>query len=815
MSGSDDIETEGGNQNAYDAGSIKVLKGLDAVRKRPGMYIGDTDDGSGLHHMVFEVVDNSVDEALAGHCTTVKVVIHVDNSVTVTDDGRGIPVGRHVDGRDALEIVMTELHAGGKFDANAYKVSGGLHGVGVSVVNALSEWLEVDVRRDGKLHRQRYERGKPASPVEILGDTTSRGTSVTFRPDRQVFTNIDYKYDVLASRLRELAYLNRGVAIEMVDERVDGKDVRFQFEGGIKSFVEHINETKKPTHADVVHVMGEKDGIGVEMALQWNDGYLEQVICFTNNIRNRDGGTHLSGLKAALTRTLNAYAVSSGLAKQLKMSLSGEDIREGLVGIISVKLQDPKFSSQTKEKLVSSEVKSAVEVLVNEHFAAYLEENPTVAKIVVAKAVDAARAREAARKARETVRRKGALDSASLPGKLADCQAREPERAEIYIVEGDSAGGSAKQGRDRVTQAVLPLRGKILNVEKARFDKMLTSNEIVTLITALGTGIGPDSYDPGKVRYHHIIIMTDADVDGQHIRTLLLTFFYRQMPELVERGYLYIAQPPLFKVKKGKSERYLKDEPAMEAHLVEQGVRGWEIVREGAESLGEDDLKALGEQAQRLKRRLDALGVRRDRRILAALLEGTRLPPGALSDPAAVQAAVSEMEAWLTRNHPNILPLIFDSGVGEDQKTRLSFSSYVNGVPRLTVIDEAFLRSQDWTELVELRDRLSGLVKMPLRLRKGAEGDEVLVDTFDGLLEHIQTEGGRGLSVQRYKGLGEMNPEQLWETTMDPDARTLLQVRVDDTFAADQMFSVLMGDEVEPRRNFIETNALNVSNLDI
>jgi DNA gyrase subunit B len=815
MSGSDDIETEGGAEIAYDAGSIKVLKGLDAVRKRPGMYIGDTDDGSGLHHMVFEVVDNSVDEALAGHCTTVKVVIHVDNSVTVTDDGRGIPVGKHVDGRDALEIVMTELHAGGKFDANAYKVSGGLHGVGVSVVNALSEWLEVDVRRDGKLHRQRYERGKPSTPVEILGETTSRGTAVTFRPDRQVFTNIDYKYDILASRLRELAYLNRGVAIEMVDERVDGKDVRFQFEGGIKSFVEHINETKKPTHADVVHVMGEKDGIGVEMALQWNDGYLEQVICFTNNIRNRDGGTHLSGLKAALTRTLNAYAVSSGLAKQLKMSLSGEDIREGLVGIISVKLQDPKFSSQTKEKLVSSEVKSAVEVLVNEHFAAYLEENPTVAKIVVAKAVDAARAREAARKARETVRRKGALDSASLPGKLADCQAREPERAEIYIVEGDSAGGSAKQGRDRVTQAVLPLRGKILNVEKARFDKMLTSNEIVTLITALGTGIGPDSYDPGKVRYHHIIIMTDADVDGQHIRTLLLTFFYRQMPELVERGYLYIAQPPLFKVKKGKSERYLKDEPAMEAHLVEQGVRGWEIVREGAESLGEDDLKALGEQAQRLKRRLDALGVRRDRRILAGLLEGARLLPNALSDQGAVEAAITEMEAWLSRNHPNILPLIHDTSVGEDQKAHLSFSSYVNGVPRLTLIDEAFLRSQDWTELVELRDRLSTLVKMPLRLRKGADGDEVLVESFDGLLAHIQTEGGRGLSVQRYKGLGEMNPEQLWETTMDPDARTLLQVRVDDTFAADQMFSVLMGDEVEPRRNFIETNALNVSNLDI
>jgi DNA gyrase subunit B len=717
--------------------------------------------------------------------------------------------------RDALEIVMTELHAGGKFDANAYKVSGGLHGVGVSVVNALSEWLEVEVRRNGKLHRQRYERGKPSTPVEILGETTSRGTAVTFRPDRQVFTNIDYKYDILASRLRELAYLNRGVAIEMVDERVDGKDVRFQFEGGIKSFVEHINETKKPTHADVVHVMGEKDGIGVEMALQWNDGYLEQVICFTNNIRNRDGGTHLSGLKAALTRTLNAYAVSSGLAKQLKMSLSGEDIREGLVGIISVKLQDPKFSSQTKEKLVSSEVKSAVEVLVNEHFAAYLEENPTVAKIVVAKAVDAARAREAARKARETVRRKGALDSASLPGKLADCQAREPERAEIYIVEGDSAGGSAKQGRDRVTQAVLPLRGKILNVEKARFDKMLTSNEIVTLITALGTGIGPDSYDPGKVRYHHIIIMTDADVDGQHIRTLLLTFFYRQMPELVERGYLYIAQPPLFKVKKGKSERYLKDEPAMEAHLVEQGVRGWEIVREGAESLGEDDLKALGEQAQRLKRRLDALGVRRDRRILAGLLEGARLLPSALSDQGAVEAAITEMEAWLSRNHPNILPLIHDTSVGEDQKAHLSFSSYVNGVPRLTLIDEAFLRSQDWTELVELRDRLSTLVKMPLRLRKGADGDEVLVESFDGLLAHIQTEGGRGLSVQRYKGLGEMNPEQLWETTMDPDARTLLQVRVDDTFAADQMFSVLMGDEVEPRRNFIETNALNVSNLDI
>ncbi|MCB9787588.1 MAG: DNA topoisomerase (ATP-hydrolyzing) subunit B [Deltaproteobacteria bacterium] len=814
MSGSDDIQVEAGGV-AYDAGSIKVLKGLEAVRKRPGMYIGDTDDGSGLHHMVFEVVDNSVDEALAGHCTTVKVVIHVDNSVTVTDDGRGIPVGTHVDGRDALELVMTELHAGGKFDANSYKVSGGLHGVGVSVVNALSEWLEVDVRRGGKLHRQRYERGKPTTPVVILGETSGRGTTVTFRPDRQVFTNIDYKYDILASRLRELAYLNRGVAIEMVDERVDGKDVRFQFEGGIRSFVEHINETKRPTHEGVVHVIGERDGIGVEMALQWNDGYLEQVICFTNNIRNRDGGTHLSGLKAALTRTLNAYAQSSGLAKQLKMSLSGEDIREGLVGIISVKLQDPKFSSQTKEKLVSSEVKGAVESLVNEHLAAFLEENPTVAKAVVAKAVDAARAREAARKARETVRRKGALDSASLPGKLADCQAREPERAEIYIVEGDSAGGSAKQGRDRVTQAVLPLRGKILNVEKARFDKMLTSNEIVTLITALGTGIGPDSYDPEKLRYHHIIIMTDADVDGQHIRTLLLTFFYRQMPELVERGYLYIAQPPLFKVKKGKSERYLKDETAMEAHLVEQGVRGWEIVRDGEEPLGEGDLKALGEQAQRLKRRLDALGVRRDRRLVAALLEGPRLEPTSLGDAAVVQAMVERMEAWLRRHHPDALPLAFDATVGDDQQPRISFSTFVNGVPRMTVIDEAFLRLSDWVELTTLRDRLNSLAALPLRLRKGEAGDEVLVETYDGLLEHIQTEGGRGLTVQRYKGLGEMNPEQLWETTMDPEARTLLQVRVDDTFAADQMFSVLMGDEVEPRRQFIETNALNVSNLDI
>ena len=806
------------DDGSYGADNIKVLKGLDAVRKRPGMYIGDTDDGSGLHHMVFEAVDNAVDEALAGYCDLVRVVVHIDNSVTVTDNGRGIPVGAHPDGRSAVEVVMTELHAGGKFDADSYKVSGGLHGVGVSVVNGLSEWLEVEVRREGRLHRQRFVGGFPEGPLEILGKTDERGTKVVFKPSREIFTMVEFSYDQLASRLRELAYLNSGLTIELVDERQAGRDSTFRYEGGIRSFVEDISKNKRAVSEQVIHFVAERDRIEVEFALQWNESYQEQVFCFTNNIRNRDGGTHLTGFRAALTRAVNAYSEGAGLLKQLKMSLSGDDIREGLVGVVSVKLHDPKFSSQTKDKLVSSEVKAAVESLVGEQLSAYLEEHPAVAKAIVAKAVDAARARDAARKARETVRRKGALDSASLPGKLADCQARDPARAEIYIVEGDSAGGSAKQGRDRVTQAVLPLRGKILNVEKARFDKMLSSNEIVTLITALGTGIGPDSYDPDKVRYHHIIIMTDADVDGQHIRTLLLTFFYRQMPELVERGYLYIAQPPLFKVRKGKSERYLLDDPELSDYLLEQGVRGRQLVPADptAETLERSDLKNVVKEMRFVESRIDALARHRDRRLVCACLEGSQIGPDDLHDRDRLEARIDGMRAFLAEAYPDVLPLSYD--VGEDVEhdaLRVSFHSFVDGVPRTTVLDHAFLGSPDVLEIRRQYGQILDYAQRPFSLRHTDGGPDLTFATARALVQFVEDEGSRGLSIQRYKGLGEMNPDQLWETTMDPDARTLLQVRIDDAVQADDIFTVLMGDEVAPRREFIEKNALNVRNLDI
>ncbi|MCB9731297.1 MAG: DNA topoisomerase (ATP-hydrolyzing) subunit B [Deltaproteobacteria bacterium] len=800
----------------YDESNIKVLKGLEAVRKRPGMYIGDTDDGSGLHHLVFEVVDNSVDEALAGFCTKVTVTIHVDNSVTVEDDGRGIPVGMMEGGRSALEIVMTELHAGGKFDANSYKVSGGLHGVGVSVVNALSEQLEVEVKRDGRVHRQRYSRGVPVKPVEVLGETKGRGTKTWFKPDREIFTLTEFSYDVLASRLRELAYLNSGLTIQLTDERSDNRDLTFYYEGGITSFVSDINRTKSPTHAKIIEVKGERNGMEIEVSMQWNTSYQEQIYCFTNNIRNRDGGTHLTGFKAAITRTINAYAEAQGHLKKLNMALAGEDIREGLVAVISVKVQDPKFSSQTKEKLVSSEVKTAVESLINERLAEFLEENPNDAKGIIEKAVDAARAREAARKARETVRRKGALDSASLPGKLADCQERDPVKSEIFIVEGDSAGGSAKQGRDRGTQAVLPLRGKILNVEKARFDKMLTSNEIVTLITALGTGIGPESYDAEKVRYHKIIIMTDADVDGQHIRTLLLTFFYRQMPELIERGYLYIAQPPLYKVKRGKSERYLTGDAALTAFLLEMGVKDWVVTGAQGNEVAGSDLKVLAEQIIRAQDRLDALGHRRDRRVLEALFETAALDVDALADEARARAGIERMEAYLRLHHPDILPLSYDLVFDPERLAhRVSFNTFVNGVARETIVDQAFLGSGEVGDIFALYDRIRSVVAAPFVARQGDKEERVALATFAALLDHIREQGGKGIGIQRYKGLGEMNPEQLWETTLDPKVRTLLQVRVGDAVAADEMFSVLMGDDVAPRRGFIESNALNVQNLDI
>jgi len=807
------------NDASYGADSIKVLKGLDAVRKRPGMYIGDTDDGSGLHHLVFEVVDNSVDEALAGYCNHVIATVHVDNSVSVEDNGRGIPVGRHEDGRSALEVVMTELHSGGKVRANAYKVSGGLHGVGVSVVNALSERLEVEVRREGRLHRQVYARGKPMGAVEVLGETRGRGTTVSFKPDREVFTQTEYVYDILATRLRELAYLNSGITIELRDERGDGKRSSFHYVGGISSFVGDINKGKQVVNERVVHFGGKRSNIEVELALQWNRTYQEQVFCFTNNIRNKDGGTHLTGFKTALTRVVNKYAEDKGLLKQVKMELTGDDVREGLVGVVSVKVPDPKFSSQTKEKLVSSEVKTVVETLVGEKLTEYLEEHPKDAKAIVEKAVEAARAREAARKARETVRRKGALDTASLPGKLADCQERDPQRAELFIVEGDSAGGSAKQGRNRATQAVLPLRGKILNVEKARFDKMLSSQEIVTLITALGTGIGPESYDPSKVRYHKIIIMTDADVDGQHIRTLLLTFFYRQMPELIERGYLYIAQPPLYKVKKGKTERYLKDEKDLTSFLLELGVKGYTLKGDagaGAAVQG-SDLKTLAEQVMRVRDRLDQLGHRRDRRILAALFQATNLSASGLGDDASLRAAVGHMEAWLATYAPEVLPLSFAIEDDHEHLTkRLSFSTFVNGVPRETAIDRAFLESSEVVDLGEILRRIGTVARGPYVLER-TEGDAEVIETrsLERVLATLQAAGQKGVGIQRYKGLGEMNPEQLWETTLDSTQRTLLQVKINDAFAAGEAFSVLMGDEVAPRRTFIWNNALAVRNLDV
>jgi len=818
---SDDPQTETpvvedeANDASYDAESIKVLKGLEAVRKRPGMYIGDTDDGSGLHHMVFEVVDNSVDEALAGHCDEVVVTIHDGNAITVVDNGRGIPVGEHEDGRSAATVVMTELHAGGKFDANSYKVSGGLHGVGVSVVNALSQRLVLTIRRDGQVHEQEFVRGKETGPLNVTGTTPRTGTTVYFEPDPEMFTMIEFSFDVLAARLRELAYLNRGLTIKLVDERGDEeRSASLHYEGGISSFVADINSKKDPLHDGVIHILESRDGIEVELALQWNNSYQVQLFCFTNNIRNRDGGTHLTGFKAALTRCLNTYAEKAGLLKQVKMSLGGDDIREGLVAVISVKVPDPKFSSQTKDKLVSSEVKPVVETLLYEQLSEYLEENPAPAKAVVAKAVDAARAREAARKARETVRRKGALDSASLPGKLADCQERDPSRAELFIVEGDSAGGSAKQGRDRVTQAILPLRGKILNVEKARFDKMLGSNEILTLITALGTGIGPDSYDPEKVRYHRIIIMTDADVDGQHILTLLLTFFYRQMPELVERGYVHIAQPPLFKVKKGKSERYLKNEAALENYTIDMGTRNCQVVGTDGPIEGEA-LKELMMELTHLRDGLDHLARRRDRRVLQALVDVSNLTLETLKSREATEEAVKRVETYLGDHFPEALPLAYDI-VEDDERGdfSVSFNTFVSGGPRQTVVSPAFLNNAELREVRELHAKALASVAMPAQFIKG-EKEPVEFTSLEALLAHVEKQGIQGVGVQRYKGLGEMNPEQLWETTMDPDARTLLQVRVDDTIAADDMFTILMGDEVEPRRDFIERNALRVRNLDI
>jgi DNA gyrase subunit B len=799
----------------YNEESIQVLKGLEAVRMRPGMYIGDTDDGSGLHHMVYEVVDNSVDEALEGFCNRIDVQVHFDDSVSVEDNGRGIPVGEHpTEKRPTAEIVMTVLHAGGKFNHSNYKVSGGLHGVGVSVVNALSEWLKLEIKREGKVYYQEYRRGSPVTELEEIGVTEKTGTKVTFKPDGAIFKGTtEFSFEVLSQRLRELCYLNRGLTIALEDER-SGKAHEFQFAGGLAQFVADLNTTKVATHDKPIVVEGEQDGTMVEIALQWNDSYQDSIFCFTNNIKNKDGGTHLTGFRAALTRTVNGYAQAAGLLKDLKNGLGGDDISEGLTAVVSVKHPDPKFSNQPKDKLVSSEVKGIVERIVNERLGRFFEEHPREAKQVIEKAVLAARAREAARKARELVQRKGALDVSSLPGKLADCQERDPALSELYIVEGDSAGGSAKQGRNRKDQAILPLRGKILNVEKARIDKMLSSQEIVTLITALGCGVEKEK-EIDKIRYHRVIVMTDADVDGSHIRTLLLTFFYRHFPEIVERGYLFIAQPPLYRVKKGKREIYLKNEQAMEDFLLESATENLALQPSGGgEVVRGDVLRHLARQAGRYRRLLRVLDRRMDARLVDAIIKAARLSKADLKDPKLIARALGRLEEYFDAFAPELKDVVLKLAPdGEHGGYKIEAPVRPAGIRRATVIDFPFLDSPEFADLTALHQELSVLGKPPFRLQ--ASGDGVEFDRMEELGERINELGKKGLQIQRYKGLGEMNPEQLWETTMDPARRTLLQVRVEDAFEADRLFSTLMGDLVEPRREFIAQNALNVRNLDV